>query len=148
VAQLAVSIRERDRRRDLTGDPWYGRTLEWSIPSPPPAWNFAVLPQIKGNDAYWASKQGGQELGRPDADRSYVPVQVPRNNPTGFFLAFCAVVLGFALIWHIWWMAAAGLLGSIAVCLVQAWRTDGEIEIPAEEVAAFYRKQAAKEIAI
>src|SRR5271168_1084457 len=55
--QLAVSIRRRELNRDVTGDPWNGRTLEWSTPSPPPAWNFAVAPQVDRADAFWAMKQ-------------------------------------------------------------------------------------------
>jgi len=145
IAQLVYSIKTRHRRRDKTGDPWNGRTLEWSIPSPPPAWNFAQLPSVEGGDAYWAAKQ---QEGRPLAVTGpYAAMHVPRNNPTGVFLAFFAVVLGFALIWHIWWMAAFGLLGSVATGLVQAWRTESETEISAAEIAAFYEAQTAREIA-
>ena len=139
VVQLVVSIRARNSNRDLTGDPWNGRTLEWSIPSPPPAWNFAVLPRVERTDAFWAAKQQGTAA--PPA--SYTHIHVPKNNPTGFLTAFCAVVLGFALIWHIWWMAILGLLGALAVFLAQAWRTDTEILIAVEEVAAFERRKAA-----
>jgi cytochrome o ubiquinol oxidase subunit I len=143
--QLAVSIRQRERNRDVTGDPWNGRTLEWSTPSPPPAWNFSHLPQVDRTDAFWAMKQQrGSAQGR-NGKQTYETIHVPRNNPTGFFLAFCAVLLGFSLIWHIWWGAGLGLLGAIVVCLRQAWRTDGEIDIPAEKVAAFERLHGLKE---
>jgi cytochrome o ubiquinol oxidase subunit 1 len=76
-----------------------------------------------------------------------VPLHVPRSNPIGFFLAFCTVVLGFALIWHIWWMAIVGLLGGVAIGLAQAWRTERETTITAAEVAAFYARPAVKEVA-
>jgi len=93
-------------------------------------------------------KQGrGTEQDR-NVKRTYETIHVPRNNPTGFFLAFCAVLLGFSLIWHIWWGAGLGLLGAIVVCLRQAWRTDGEIEVPAEKVAAFERLHGLKEAAV
>jgi len=133
VAQLVVSVWTRERRRDLTGDPWDGRTLEWSTSSPPPAWNFAFVPLVKSTDAYWASKQEGR---RQSVEGPYVPLHVPRNNPTGVLLAFFAVVLGFALIWHIWWMAIVGLAGALAVGLIQAWRTDTATVISAQRVAA------------
>jgi cytochrome o ubiquinol oxidase subunit I len=137
--QLAVSIRSRARNRDLTGDPWDGRTLEWSTPSPPPAWNFTHLPQVDRSDAYWAVKQGGGTLRAVGADRPIGPLHVPRNTPTGVFVAFFAVILGFALIWRIEWLAMVGLIGAVAVGLRQAWQKDLEMIIPVEEVAEFER---------
>jgi cytochrome o ubiquinol oxidase subunit 1 len=144
VVQLVVSIRTRDSRRDLTGDPWNGRTLEWSTPSPPPAWNFAVLPLVEGTDAHWAAKQHGTSGGATET--TYRPIHVPRSNPTGFFLAFFSVVSGFAAVWHIWWMAALGVLGGLTVALIQAWRMDNEIEVSAEDLAASERTRLNKEL--
>jgi cytochrome o ubiquinol oxidase subunit 1 len=92
-------------------------------------------------------KQQGHAAQQAGAARPYIALHVPRSNPTGFFLAFFAVMLGFALIWHIWWMAIVGLLGALAVGLRQAWRTDTETVISAEKVAAFYGKKAPEEIA-
>ena len=146
VLQLVVSIRNRHRNRDLTGDPWNGRTLEWSIPSPPPAWNFALLPQVERTDAFWVAKQlpgGVPDAGPP---KTYTPLHVPRNNPTGVMVAFCATMLGFALIWRIWWLAVLGLLGVIAVTLMQAWRTESEVAVPAAEIEAFERAHAARRV--
>jgi cytochrome o ubiquinol oxidase subunit I len=130
--QLYVSIRTRDQRRDVTGDPWNGRSLEWSTSSPPPIFNFAVIPQVHGEYAYWAMKQQGHEQ---QAAPVYEAIQTPRNTPIGFVLAFFAVVFGFAAIWHIWWMAIVGLLGAFVAVLAFAWRDDTEVTIPAEEVA-------------
>jgi cytochrome o ubiquinol oxidase subunit 1 len=138
--QLFVSIRTRDRRRDATGDPWLGRTLEWSVPSPPPAWNFAVLPQVEELDAWWAIKQRGVEK-EWSAAPALQPFHMPRRNPTGFFAAFFAVITGFALIWHIWLMVIVGLIGIAAVAMRQAWRTDTEVEITAAEIAAEARSR-------
>jgi cytochrome o ubiquinol oxidase subunit 1 len=137
--QLVVSIRSRARNRDLTGDPWNGRTLEWSTPSPPPAWNFTHLPQVDRSDAYWAAKQGSGPLPASQAVRPIGPLHVPRNTPTGVFVAFFAVILGFALIWRIEWLAMVGLIGAVAVGLREAWQKDREVIIPAEEVAEFER---------
>ena len=109
IVQLVVSIRDREQHRDVTGDPWNGRTLEWSTASPPPAWNFAVLPRVAERDAYWSRKQRARATqDQPTQAREYEPIEMPKNSATGFVNAFFAVVTGFALIWHIWWMAGAG----------------------------------------
>jgi cytochrome o ubiquinol oxidase subunit 1 len=63
VIQIVVSIRDREKNRDLTGDPWGGRTLEWATSSPPPFYNFAIEPKVTGLDAFWEAK-GRQRLSR------------------------------------------------------------------------------------
>src|SRR6202048_25489 len=105
IAQLVVSIRRREQHRDRTGDPWNGRTLEWSTASPPPSYNFAVLPEVESLDAFWVMKQRGPRV----PVEHYDSIEVPSNSPNGFVTAFFAVVMGFALIWHIWWLAILGL---------------------------------------
>jgi cytochrome o ubiquinol oxidase subunit 1 len=134
VVQLIVSIRQRNLSRHSSGDPWNGRTLEWSVPSPPPAWNFSRLPRVSGTDAYWTMKSS---LNREQAPAAYTTVHVPRSNPTGIFLALSAVIFGFAMIWHITWLAVSGLLGGLLVLLMQAWRPEQEYEISAEQIAAY-----------
>jgi cytochrome o ubiquinol oxidase subunit 1 len=138
IVQLVVSIRARERYRDVTGDPWNGRTLEWSTPSPPPAWNFAVLPRVAERDAFWNSKQRARsQQDKPARTRQYEPIEMPKNSATGFVTAFFAVVTGFALIWHIWWMAGLGVLGAFVTMLIFAFRDEEEIEIPAKQIAQF-----------
>jgi len=139
IAQLWVSIRSRARRRDASGDPWDGRSLEWSTASPPPAFNFAVLPEVISEEPYWEIKQAGS-AGRPATPEApYSSIEMPRNSATGFVTAFFAVVTGFALIWQIWWLVLLGLVGAYATFVVFAWRDIHEIEIPAEEVARIDR---------
>jgi cytochrome o ubiquinol oxidase subunit 1 len=139
IAQLVVSIRSRDRRRDPTGDPWDGRSLEWATASPPPAFNFAVLPEVEGADPYWSVKQRALEGGGPAAEPAYARIEMPRNSPTGVVCAFFATFAGFALIWHIWWMAAAALVGAFAVFVWFAWRDTDEYAIDADAVARIDR---------
>jgi cytochrome o ubiquinol oxidase subunit 1 len=135
IAQLVVSIRARDALRDETGDPWNGRSLEWSTASPPPVFNFAVLPNVEGEDAYWGVKARALKAGAPEADPDYQPIEMPRNTATGFVCAFFATVIGFAMIWHIWGAAILGGLGAFATFVVFAWKDHNEEEIPAGSVA-------------
>jgi cytochrome o ubiquinol oxidase subunit 1 len=143
IVQLFVSIRDRAKLADRTGDPWQGgRTLEWSTASPPPAWNFALLPQVQGTDAYWAMKEAGRATARTAPPARYEPIEVPRNTPVGVILAFFSVITGFALIWHIWWLVIIGLIGLAVTALSHAWSVDREMVIPADEIAAFERARA------
>jgi cytochrome o ubiquinol oxidase subunit 1 len=139
VIQLIVSIRRRDELRDVTGDPWDGRSLEWATASPPPPFNFAVLPNVKGAEAYWTIKQQARAEARELEEPDYEAIELPRNSPTGFICAFFATMMGFALIWHIWWMFALGFVGAYAAFVVFAWRDRDEYVIPASEVARIDR---------
>jgi cytochrome o ubiquinol oxidase subunit 1 len=141
IAQLWVSIRTRERRRDLTGDPWNGRTLEWATPSPPPAYNFAVLPNVETIDAFWEMKRKGQRT----VGAANEPIHMPHNSATGFITAFFAVVTGFALIWHIWWIVIVGLLAAATTILMFGWEDDREREIPPSEIARLERARMGSE---
>jgi len=140
VAQLAVSIRTRKQRRDPGGDLWNARTLEWSTASPPPAFNFALLPEVAALDCYWHMKQAARESGTSEATHpGYTPIEMPKNSPTGFITAFFAVVTGFSVIWHIWWLVILGLVGAYMTFVVFAWRDVSETTVPAAEVARIDR---------
>jgi cytochrome o ubiquinol oxidase subunit 1 len=141
IAQLIVSIRSRERRRDLTGDPWNGRTLEWSTASPPPVYNFAVLSQVNSLDAFWAMKHA-RTAGVP---QHYQPIEIPKNSPNGFVTAFFAVVTGFALIWHIWWMTILGLACAALTLFAFGWMERGEITVSGEQLAIAERNRMQRE---
>jgi cytochrome o ubiquinol oxidase subunit 1 len=84
---------------------------------------------------------------QPSQSREYEPIEMPKGSATGFVTAFFAVVTGFALIWHIWWMAAVGILGAFVTLLFFAFRDQEEIEIPADVVAQFDRRHR-EEVAV
>jgi cytochrome o ubiquinol oxidase subunit 1 len=134
AVQLVVSIRQRERRRDATGDPWDGRTLEWATRSPPPAWNFAALPRVESLDAFAdAKRRQGAALATDDAQG--VPFELPRPSALGVVVAFCAFLAGFGLVWHIWWLAITGLAGIVVACLARGWRLDTSFEVEPERRA-------------
>ncbi len=140
IAQLIVSIRTRDKRRDKTGDPWDGRTLEWATASPPPEFNFAFLPSVEDAEPYWGMKRKGREtIHLSKEEPTYEPIEMPRNSATGLVTSFFAVIMGFALIWHIWWLAIGGFIGAYATFVVFAWRDAALKVIEAKEVARIDR---------
>ena len=143
IIQLYVSIRDRESLRDWVGDPWDGRSLEWATSSPPPDFNFAVLPQVEEEEAYWSQKQAAARREGLRAEPDYVDIEMPRNSPTGFVCAFLATVMGFALIWHIWWLVVVAFVGAYATFVVFAWRDHDEHTIPREVVARIDRANRA-----
>jgi cytochrome o ubiquinol oxidase subunit 1 len=130
VLQLVVTFMQREKLRDTTGDPWNGRTLEWSLPSPAPAYNFARIPIVRERDAYWDMKKRGVDL----KGSTFVPIHMPRNKATGFIMAGCMFVTGFALVWQIWWLVIAGFAATVATLIRHAFDDDRDYHIGADEV--------------
>jgi len=141
IVQLLYSIATRDRRRDVTGDPWDGRTLEWLTLSPPPHYNFAVLPDVHGEEAYWTRKLTAIREEKLIEEPKYEPIEMPLNTPVGVLCAFFASITGFAMIWYIWWLAILGLLGSFVAMVWYAWRDEHEHVIPVDVVRANARER-------
>lgn len=133
LLQLAVSIWQRKKNRDVTGDPWNGRTLEWSVPSPVPHYNFAVIPTVSTRDAFWELKQA-RKAGHMQKAPVYTDVTLPKNSGLGVAIAGFAFLVGFGLIWHMWWLAALGLVGAIVCVIVRANDDDTEYVISAAEM--------------
>jgi cytochrome o ubiquinol oxidase subunit 1 len=138
--QIYISIRDRDRLRDYTGDIWDGRTLEWSIASPPPVFNFASLPEVKEADSHWHSKKRSAEQKSGLEIQKYEAIEMPRNSATGVIIGLFATIGGFGFIWHIWWLVALALLCSYTGFVWFAWRDIDEISINSEEVESIDRK--------
>lgn len=131
--QLLVSVRDRKTAMDITGDPWNGRTLEWATASPPAPYNFAVIPQVEDIDAFADMKIRGVADLRPT---QYEDIHMPKNSAIGILLGGMAFVLGFAMVWHIWWLAIACLAGALLLLIIRSSNDDNEFIITAGGVEA------------
>ncbi|PZQ65331.1 MAG: cytochrome o ubiquinol oxidase subunit I, partial [Variovorax paradoxus] len=132
LIQLYVSFRRRDQLRDTTGDPWNGRTLEWATSSPPPQYNFAFTPVVHDLDAWWDMKGNGYR--RPL--EGFKSIHMPKNTASGVVISVLSMVCGFALIWHMWPLAAASFVATILAAIVHTFNYKRDFYIPASEVVA------------
>nr|WP_315597458.1 cytochrome o ubiquinol oxidase subunit I [uncultured Cupriavidus sp.] len=130
IIQLVVSFMRREELRDVTGDPWDARTLEWSTSSPPPQYNFAFTPVVHDTDAWWQMKQHGYQ--RPL--QGFIPIHMPKNTAAGIVLAGLSTLMGFALIWHIWWLVAASFAALIISAIIHTFNYKRDYYIPTEVV--------------
>ncbi|MGO2462175.1 MAG: cytochrome o ubiquinol oxidase subunit I [Ewingella sp.] len=131
LIMIVVSVRDRDQNRDLTGDPWGARTLEWATSSPPPFYNFAVVPQVHDRDAFWDMKEKGEAYVKP---AKYEKIHMPRNSGAGFIIAMLSLVSGFALIWDIWWLALVSFIALVVTWIVKSFDEDVDYYVPVEEI--------------
>ncbi|NAX49249.1 cytochrome o ubiquinol oxidase subunit I [Photobacterium halotolerans] len=132
IMQLYVTFRDREALRDVTGDPWDGRTLEWATSSPPPFYNFAHLPEGNELDAHWYQK----ERGGTHQSSDYQPIHMPKNTGAGVIISAYALVFGFGLIWYIWWLVAIGVVGMIGTWIKHSFNEDVDYYVTVEEVKA------------
>lgn len=131
VIQIIVSILDRHKNRDITGDPWGGRTLEWSTSSPAPFYNFAKEPQIDTRDAWWDMKEKGIAYKQPT---KYEPIHMPKNTAAGVIISAFCLIFGFAMVWHIWWLAIIGFAGIIATWIGKSFDDNVDYYVPVEEI--------------
>ena len=130
LVQIIASIMQRKRLVDRTGDPWDARTLEWSMTSPPPAYNFATIPEATERDPFWKMKQDGlQKL-------LYEDIHMPKNTASGIYISLFAFLVGFGFVWEIVWLVVLSMIGIVAVFIAKGFNEDSEYTIPASEVAA------------
>jgi cytochrome o ubiquinol oxidase subunit 1 len=133
IIQLVVSIRNRNQALDLTGDPWDGRTLEWLTSSPPAPYNFAIVPEVRESDPFHEMKRRGVAYQRP---KRFTDIVMPRNTGIGVIIGGLAFALGFAMVWHIWWLAIASGLGILIAVVIRTFDDNTEFVMPAAEVQA------------
>ncbi|MES2337386.1 MAG: cytochrome o ubiquinol oxidase subunit I [Pseudomonadota bacterium] len=130
LIQFYVSIRDRAKLRDTTGDPWNGRTLEWATSSPPPAYNFAFTPVVHDGDA-WADMKA-RHYARPIS--GFKDIHMPSNTWAGIVLSALSVACGVGMIWYVWWLAIASFVGVIGVAIVHSFNYKRDFHILAADV--------------
>ena len=131
IVQIVVSIMQRKNNLDTTGDPWDGHTLEWSIPSPAPAYNFAVLPEVSERDDYWHHKHHNRKL----PPLPYEDIHMPKNTSAAIFIALFILLFGFGVVWHIWWLVLVAFVGGVVAVLDRTFNENTEYILKAAEVA-------------
>ena len=131
VVQLVVSFKNREQLDDTTGDPWNGHTLEWASASPPQYYNFAKIPHVDDIDAWTDMKEKGLAYKQED---SYSPIHMPKNTSAGVLMSAALTTFCFAMIWHIWWLAAFGLLGAIVVFIKRCYTSDIDYYVQPDEI--------------
>jgi cytochrome o ubiquinol oxidase subunit 1 len=132
-AQLVVSIRHRRALAVPAGDPWDGRTLEWSLPAPVPEWNFAHIPEVTARDAFWEAKRAGHAYEPPQA---YDSITLPRNSAIGMIFGVLGASLGFALVWHVWWLALVSAVALAVTVIARSFATRTDVTLAPAGISA------------
>ncbi|MGX9416540.1 cytochrome o ubiquinol oxidase subunit I [Vibrio sp. WJH972] len=131
VYQVYISIRDRKQNLDTTGDPWNARTLEWATSSPPPFYNFAVLPKIHDRDEHFYQKENGTAYQKPDR---YKRIHMPKNTWAGIVISLFSLTLGFGFVWYIWWLVAVSFVGIIASWIIYSFQRSKDYYVEIAEV--------------
>jgi len=139
VLQVIVSIVQRKDNRS-GDDPWDGRTLEWSIPSPAPEYTFATIPTVTSRDEFWEMKKRK----RP-ATVEYEDIWLPKNTGAGVVVGVFALAFGLAVVWHIWWIATIAFVGAVVTLIIKLTDDEPDRKMTAIEVAAIAAKHNLKE---
>ncbi|MCP5510032.1 MAG: cytochrome o ubiquinol oxidase subunit I [Chlamydiales bacterium] len=135
--QLVVSIKQRKSTHDTTGDPWGGRTLEWSTTSPPPEYNFAVLPEVDSRDAFWEMKKN-----KTPKSTDYQEIHMPKNTACGFWIGVLSFLFGFGAVWHMFWLVALTGIGMLLCIIVRLYTKKIDYYIPVSEVKKIEGRRA------
>jgi cytochrome c oxidase subunit I len=129
LVNVAVTAKSGKR---APADPWDGRTLEWSIPSPPPEYNFAQTPLVRGLDALWVEKMAGNKGMTPAEPLGSI------HMPSGSFLPFVMSVglfiAGFGFMYHNYVVVVIGLAINFACMLLRSLKDDPGYHIEPDEI--------------
>lgn len=142
--QIIVSVKKRNENRDITGDIWNGRTLEWATSSPPPFYNFAILPIVYERDPFWGMKKSPMLAPK----HTYIDIEIPKNTPLGIYIAAFSFLMGFGLVWHIFWLALLGVVGIIGCLIRRLSEEETEVIVPAQEIENMERAFAQRKNAV
>lgn len=134
VLQIAYSIKHREV--DTTGDIWDAHTLEWSIPSPAPEYNFAVVPVVDSRDPLWVEKQrrAAGKLPKNPPKPVYAPIHMPKNSSIPIIMSTFFFIAGFGFVFLWTWMAVLGLIGVAGCMIARSFQYDTDYYIPVEEI--------------
>jgi cytochrome o ubiquinol oxidase subunit 1 len=138
IVQIIASFLQKRRLIDTTGDPWDGRTLEWSVPSPAPHYNFAVIPNIASREPFWDMKHG------PAPKPKFENIHMPKSTASGIYISIFAFLAGFAFVWEITWLAVVSIIAVIICVVSRTFDENIEYTLTAAEVekhAAAIRKE-------
>jgi cytochrome o ubiquinol oxidase subunit 1 len=138
--QMFASIRDQRNNRDWSGDPWDGRTLEWATSSPPPFYNFALLPEVRDRDHWTDMKEQNLAYKKP---QQYQRIHMPRNTWAGVVIGGASLAFGFAMVWWIWWMAILSGGAMLAAWVIYAFSDDKDYYVEVEEIMAIEQKRYA-----
>jgi len=131
--QIFASIRDRKKNRDITGDPWDARTLEWATSSPPPFYNFAKIPDVRDRDQFQYMKDHDLAFKQPE---NYGRIHMPKNTWAGIVIGLLSGVMGFAMIWHVWWLAIISTLAMVGAYIVYTFDKKKDYYVEIDEVEA------------
>jgi len=138
LINVALSL----RRGEIAGpNPWDGSSLEWSTPSPPPSFNFVVIPTIATRHPLWEDRlqegEGGSRLGQGmllDNGRETIStnalngepeaiLKMPGDSITPLLATVTLTAMFVGMLYHWWWLVLASVLASVAVCVAWLWPT-------------------------
>lgn len=141
IIQIIASFIQKRRLRDITGDPWNGRTLEWATASPPQFYNFTTIPTVTSREPYSDMKSHGK------LKHEYEDIHIPKNTASGIYIATFAFFVGFGFVWHIVWMAVVSIIGVIFCVIRRTFNEDTEYTLTAAEVQKLEEERARKDLA-